>query len=65
MVDSVKDVADIAPDTVRPAPSLNAGDTSEFIEGITTCDEKMLILLDADRLVSRDLAPAGATSAAA
>ena len=65
VVDSVKDVADIAPDTIRPAPSLNASDTSEFIEGITTCDEKMLILLDADRLVSRDLAPAGATSAAA
>ena len=64
VVDSVKDVADISPQDIRPAPSLNAGDTSEFIEGITTCDEKMLILLEADRLVARDLAPAGMASAA-
>lgn len=65
VVDSVKDVADIAPDSIRPAPSMNAGDASEFIEGITTCDDKMLILLDADTLVSRDLAPTSAASAAA
>ncbi len=63
VVDSVKDVADIAPDSIRPAPSMNAGEASEFIEGITTCDEKMLILLDADRLVSRDLAPAASAAA--
>ena len=60
VVDSVRDVADVAPDSVRPAPTLNAGDTSEFIEGITTCDDRMLILLDADKLVARDLAPAAA-----
>jgi len=65
VVDGVKDVADITPENIRPAPSMNAGDTGEFIEGITTCDDKMLILLDADRLVSRDLAPASATSVAA
>lgn len=65
VVDSVKDVADITPGNIRPAPSMNAGDACEFIEGITTCDDKMLILLDADRLVSRDLAPAGSASAAA
>jgi purine-binding chemotaxis protein CheW len=64
VVDSVQDVADIAPDNVRPAPSMNAGETSEFIEGITTCDEKMLILLDADKLVSRDLTPAAVGAAA-
>jgi len=57
-------VADIAPDDVRPAPSMSAGDSSEFIEGITTCDEKMLILLDADKLVSRDLTPAAVGAAA-
>ena len=65
VVDSVQDVADITPENVRPAPSMNASDTSEFIEGITTCDEKMLILLDADKLVARDLTPAAALGAAA
>jgi purine-binding chemotaxis protein CheW len=65
VVDGVQDVADIAPEHVRPAPSMNASDASEFIEGITTCDDKMLILLDADKLVARDLTPALATGAAA
>jgi purine-binding chemotaxis protein CheW len=65
VVDSVQDVVDITPNNVRPAPSMGAVDTSEFIEGITTCDEKMLILLDADKLVSRDLSPAAAIGAAA
>jgi len=58
VVDSVKDVVDIAPDGIRAAPSMNAGNASEFIEGITTCDEQMLILLNADDLVSRELSPA-------
>jgi purine-binding chemotaxis protein CheW len=65
VVDGVKDVADITPENVRPAPSMSAGDAGEFIDGITTCDDKMLILLDADRLVSRDLAAASATPVAA
>jgi purine-binding chemotaxis protein CheW len=58
VVDNVKDVVDIAPDSIRPAPSMNAGNASEFIEGITTSDEQMLILLNADDLVSRELSPA-------
>jgi len=65
VVDSVQDVADIALDSIRPAPSMNPGDTSEFIEGIATTDEKMLILLDADKLVSRELTPTSAVGAAA
>jgi purine-binding chemotaxis protein CheW len=64
VVDSVQDVADIPPGSIHPAPSMNAGDSSEFIEGITTCDDKMLILLDADKLVARELTPA-VTGAAA
>lgn len=64
VVDSVQDVADISPENIRPAPSVNGGDASEFIEGITTCDDKMLILLDADKLVARDLAPSAVGAAA-
>jgi len=64
VVDNVKDVVDIAPESIRPAPSMNAGNASEFIEGITTCDEQMLILLNADDLVSRELSPTLADRAA-
>jgi len=65
VVDSVRDVVDIAPESLRPAPAMNASDTADFIEGITTCDERMLILLDADRLVARELTPEAAATAAA
>jgi len=64
VVDSVRDVVDIAADGVRPAPSMQGCSANEFIEGITTLGEQMLILLDADRLVSGELSPLALTDAA-
>jgi purine-binding chemotaxis protein CheW len=57
VVDSVRDVVDLDIESIRQAPSVQAGGSSEFIEGITTSDEQMLILLDADELVTRELSP--------
>jgi purine-binding chemotaxis protein CheW len=57
VVDSVRDVVDLDIEEIRQAPSVQAGGSSEFIEGITTSDEQMLILLDADELVTRELSP--------
>jgi purine-binding chemotaxis protein CheW len=65
VVDSVKDVVDISSRDVHLAPLMNAGESSRFIEGITTCDATLLILLDAEKLATFDPAPANATSAAA
>ena len=55
VVDSVSDVFDVKPDSIRPAP--NSGDTvrSRFVEGLITLDERMLILLDTVELVAGDL----------
>ncbi len=64
VVDSVRDVVDIAADSVRPAPTMHGCQANEFIEGITTLGEQMLILLDADRLVSGELSPLALTAAA-
>lgn len=64
VVDSVRDVVDIAAESVRPAPSMQGCAANEFIEGITTLGEQMLILLDADRLVSGELSPLALTHAA-
>ena len=55
VVDNVKDVVDINVENIRPVPSMNAGTASEFIQGITTIDEQMLILLNPDDLVAREL----------
>jgi purine-binding chemotaxis protein CheW len=59
VVDSVSDVADVAPESVKPPPSLKAGGHGEFISGIATIDEQMLILLNVDELVTQDLQSAG------
>ena len=56
VVDNVNDVVDIAADSVKPAPQLGGGQSSEYIEGITSHDEQMLILLNAESVASPDLA---------
>lgn len=55
VVDSVSDVVDVLPGAVKPAPSLKSGPSHDFISGIATVDEQMLILLNVDELVTRDL----------
>jgi purine-binding chemotaxis protein CheW len=55
VVDGVSDVADVDGDSVKPPPALRAGGAGEFISGIATAGEQMLILLDVDELVGADL----------
>lgn len=57
VVDNVKDVVDITPDAVRPAPAIQGNEATEFIDGVTTIEDQMLILLNADELIGRELAP--------
>jgi purine-binding chemotaxis protein CheW len=59
VVDNVNDVVDVATDTIRPPPELGAARASEFIEGIATHDEQMLILLNAENLASNQLSTTG------
>src|SRR5678815_4971376 len=55
VADNVRDVVDIVLDNIRPVPTMNAGTASEFLQGITTIDEQMLILLNPDDLFARTL----------
>ena len=63
VVDSVRDVVDIATDSIRPAPAMTGSAAGEFIEGITTFGEQMLILFNADVLVSDELSPTALSAA--
>jgi purine-binding chemotaxis protein CheW len=63
VVDEVRDVVDVDPGTIRPAPAITGKGDGEFIQGIATVNEQLLILLDADNLASHEL-PAVADSAA-
>jgi purine-binding chemotaxis protein CheW len=55
VVDDVQDVINIVPENIRPAPALNGGGASGFIQGIAALDQRMLVLLKADELVHQEL----------
>jgi purine-binding chemotaxis protein CheW len=57
VVDEVRDVVDVAAGAIRAAPAMSGSSASEFIQGIATVDDQLLILLDADNLVAHELAP--------
>jgi purine-binding chemotaxis protein CheW len=57
VVDNVKDVVDVHAGLVKPAPSMSSTSADQFIDGIATLDEQMLILLNAERLVMDAASP--------
>lgn len=52
LVDAFAETYDIAVKNIKPAPGNISVIDDEFIIGLTTVDEKMLILLDVDSLLS-------------
>jgi len=52
VVDSVSDVTTLFPNQVRPAPEMGTTFSSDFLIGLGTIDERMLILVDIDKLMS-------------
>lgn len=57
VVDSVSDVVTLAPEAIRPAPEFSAALDTRYITGLGTLDERMLILVDIETLMtSADMA---------
>ena len=52
VVDSVSDVTTLSPEQVKPAPEMGTAFNSDYITGLGTIDERMLILMDIDKLMS-------------
>jgi len=52
VVDSVSDVITLAADQVKPAPDFAAHLDTGYITGLGTVDERMLILMDIEKLMS-------------
>ncbi|MCD6280670.1 MAG: chemotaxis protein CheW [Deltaproteobacteria bacterium] len=52
IVDSVKDVVAFTQDQLRPAPRFNSQIKTDFIKAMGERDDKFVILLDIDRLLS-------------
>lgn len=51
VVDSVSDVLALTPEQIRPAPDFNRGLDPRFLTGIGAVDDRMLILVDIEKLV--------------
>ncbi len=54
IVDAVSDVVTLSKDAIKPRPSFSTGISTQFIHGMGVKDNKFIILLDVDRLLSDD-----------
>ncbi|MBA5637578.1 chemotaxis protein CheW [Duganella sp. LX20W] len=52
VVDRVSDVTTLTPDQLKPAPDIGSALDTDYIIGLGTIDERMLILVDIDKLMS-------------
>lgn len=55
IVDSVSEVLRISSDTIEPPPPLTGGIGSEYIMGIGKLEDRLIILLDIDKLLSEGI----------
>jgi len=54
VVDGVSDVLNIAPEQIRAAPEIGQELDARYITGLGTIDERMLILMDVEKLIAGD-----------
>lgn len=54
VVDAVSDVLTLAAEQIKPAPDLGASLDTRYVIGIGTLDERTLILVDIEQLMSSD-----------
>ncbi len=54
VVDSVSDVITLSPEQIKPAPAMGSVLDTDYLIGLGTLDERMLILVDIDKLMSSD-----------
>lgn len=57
VVDAVSDVYTLAKEDMRSAPDLGSNIDTDFIEGLVSVDEKMVVLLNIDKLLVTEELP--------
>ena len=58
VVDGVSDVVDVKASEVRPTPDLGCRDATDHIRGLVPVNERMVVLLDLDRLIGAEMVEA-------
>jgi purine-binding chemotaxis protein CheW len=52
VVDSVSDVITLMPEQIKPAPEMGTALNTDYLIGLGTIDERMIILVDIEKLMS-------------
>lgn len=52
VVDGVSDVMQLSPEQIRPAPEFGGGVNTKYITGLGALEQRMLILVDIEKLMS-------------
>ncbi|WP_200960615.1 chemotaxis protein CheW, partial [Rhizobacter sp. Root16D2] len=52
VVDSVSDVLELSRDSIKPAPEMASAVDTSFITGISSVNDRMLILMDIEELMA-------------
>jgi len=65
VVDGVSDVVNVQGADVKPPPDLGADVNTDYIQGLATVSDRMVMLLDIDRLIGSDIAGMSVMSAVA
>ncbi len=58
VVDGVSDVVDVPAESIKPTPDLGGQASTEFIRGLASIADHMVMLLDIDQLIGRDVVEA-------
>jgi len=65
VVDGVSDVINVQADDIKPPPDLGAEVSTDYIQGLATVSDRMVMLLDIDRLIGADIIGVSSMSAVA
>ncbi|KFF49815.1 MULTISPECIES: chemotaxis protein CheW [Salinicola] len=54
VVDGVSDVMSLTPDQIKPAPEFGVTLSSDYLNGIGSLDDRMLVLVDIEKLLTHE-----------
>ncbi|MBW6391390.1 MAG: chemotaxis protein CheW [Halomonas sp.] len=54
VVDGVSDVMTLSPDQIKPAPEFGVTLSSDFLSGLGSLEDRMLVIVDIDKLLTSD-----------
>ena len=54
VVDGVSDVLSLTPEQIKPAPEFGLSLSSDYLSGLASLEDRMLVLVDIDRMLSSE-----------